>query len=133
MDELIIQPALHSAVGGITLLAALITTILTWTAHRKKTMTSTTHAALITLQILLMIQAAIGIKLLDQGMGVIQKYVHYLGGLGSVGLLMLFYWLPRRNEATSARNAAWLTTASLTFILMTFFIGQMFVKSQMNG
>lgn len=133
MDEIIIQPALHSAVGGITLLAALVTTILTWVAFRRKTMTSATYAALITLQVLLMLQAAVGIKLLDQGMGVIQKYVHYLGGLGSVGLLMLFYWLPRRSDAETSRNAAWLTTASLAFVAMTFFIGQMYVKSQMNG
>jgi len=47
-----------------------------------------------------MLQAAVGIKLLDQGMGVVQKYVHYLGGLGSVGLLMLFYWLPKRTRRT---------------------------------
>lgn len=133
MDEIIIQPALHSAVGGITLLAALVTTILTWIAYRKKTMTTATYAALILLQVLLMLQAAVGIKLLDQGMGVIQKYIHYLGGLGSVGLLMLFYWLPRRDEATTSRNAAWLTTASLTFIIMTFFIGQMYVRTQMNA
>ncbi|RJF73062.1 hypothetical protein D3875_17450 [Deinococcus cavernae] len=133
MDEFIIQPALHSAVGGITLLTALVTTVLTWVAFRKNTMTKTTYAALIALQVVLMLQAAIGIKLLDQGMGVIQKYVHYLGGLGSVGLLMLFFWLPRRSEASQARNAAWLTTASLVFIAMTFFIGQVFVKSQLNG
>ena len=85
------------------------------------------------LQIALMLQAAVGIKLLDQGMGVVQKYVHYLGGLGSVGLLMLFYWLPKRGEADTANKAAWLTTASLLFVAMTFFIGQVFVKSQLNG
>ena len=79
------------------------------------------------------IQAAVGIKLLDQGMGVIQKYVHYLGGLGSVGLLMLFYWLPRRSDAETSRNAAWLTTASLAFVAMTFFIGQMYVMGQLSG
>ena len=133
MDETIIQPAVHSAVGGIALLVALVTTVLTWLGARRGTFGKAQAAALITLQVVLMLQAAVGIKLLDQGMGVIQKYVHYLGGLGSVGLLMLFYWLPRRSEADTARKAAWLTTASLLFVVMTFFIGQMYVKDQLSG
>lgn len=133
MDETIIQPAVHSAVGGIALLVALVTTVLTWLGARRGTFGKAQAAALITLQVVLMLQAAVGIKLLDQGMGVIQKYVHYLGGLGSVGLLMLFYWLPRRSEADTANKAAWLTTASLLFALMTFFIGQMYVKGQLSG
>ena len=133
MDEFIIPPALHSAVGGITLLVALVTTVLTWQGAKRGTFGKAQAAALIVLQIALMLQAAVGIKLLDQGMGVIQKYVHYLGGLGSVGLLMLFYWLPKASEADSARKAAWLTSASLLFVVMTFFIGQMFVKGQLSG
>ncbi|WP_234944641.1 hypothetical protein [Deinococcus radiodurans] len=35
MDETIIQPAVHSAVGGIALLVALITTVLTWLGARR--------------------------------------------------------------------------------------------------
>jgi len=126
MDETIIQPAVHSAVGGIALLVALITTVLTWLGARRGTFGKAQAASLIVLQI-------VGIKLLDQGMGVVQKYVHYLGGLGSVGLLMLFYWLPKRSEADTANKAAWLTTASLLFVAMTFFIGQMYVKGQFNS
>ncbi|MFD2608411.1 hypothetical protein ACFSR9_03015 [Deinococcus taklimakanensis] len=133
MDETIIKPALHSAVGGITLLVALVTTVLTWRGVGQKTFGKAQAAALITLQVALMLQAAVGIKLLDQGMGVVQKYVHYLGGLGSVGLLMLFYWLPKRDAADTARKGAWLTTASLLFVTMTFFIGQMYARSQMAG
>ena len=133
MDETIIQPAVHSAVGGIALLVALVTTVLTWLGARRGTFGKAQAAALITLQVVLMLQAAVGSQLLDQGMGVIQKYVHYLGGLGSVGLLMLFYWLPRRSEADTANKAAWLTTASLLFVVMTFFIGQMYVKGQLSG
>lgn len=131
MDEIIIPPALHSAVGGLTLLVALITTPLAWRAYTQKTMNRPTTAALIALQIILMLQMAVGIKLLDQNMGAMQKYIHYLGGLGSLGLIMLYYWLPKQNAAAGARQAAWLTTASLLFITMTFFIGQMYVRSQM--
>lgn len=130
MDESIIQPALHSAIGGITLLVALVTTALTWTGARRGTFGRAQAAALIALQLALALQVAVGIKLLDQGMGVIQKYVHYLGGLGAVGLLTLFYWLPRRDAADTANKAAWLTTASLLFVAMTFFIGRLYVRGQ---
>lgn len=133
MDEFIIQPAVHSAVGGFTLLAALVTSVLTWQGAKRGSFGTAQAAALIALQIALMLQAAVGIKLLDQGMGVVQKYVHYLGGLGSVGLLMLFYWLPKRGEADRAKQAAWLTSASLLFVAMSFFIGQSFARGQLSG
>ncbi len=133
MDEFIIKPSLHAAVGGLTLLTALVTTILTWRGASRKEFGAGQQYALITLQVMLMLQAAVGIKLLDQGMGVVQKYIHYLGGLGAVGLLMLFYWLPRRDSADTAKKAAWLTTASLTFVTMAFFIGQMYVKRQLGA
>lgn len=131
MDEIIIKPALHSAVGGITLLTAIVASVLAWRGVSQKNFGRAQQISLIALQIVLMLQAALGIKLLDQGMGVIQKYVHYLGGLGAVGLLMLFYWLPKKDMTDTAKKAAWLTSASLVFVAMTFFIGQMFVKSQM--
>ena len=53
--------------------------------------------------------------------------------LWQMGLLMLFYWLPKSSEADTAKKAAWLTTASLLFVTMTFFIGQMYVQRQMAG
>lgn len=131
MDEFIIKPALHSAVGGMTLLTALVATVLVWRGQQQKQFGKAQQWSLIALQVVLMLQTALGIKLLDQGMGVLQKYVHYLGGLGAIGLLMLYTWLPKQSAAEQARKAAWLTTASLVFIALTFFIGQMFVKSQL--
>ena len=129
MDEFIIAPALHQAVGGLTLLAAVVATALTLVGAKKGQFSRTAAAAMIGLQVLLLLQTLIGIKLLDQGMGALQKVVHYLGGLGSLGFLMLFYWRSYQDESVKARWAAGLTAASLAFVAMTFFIGNFYVNS----
>lgn len=133
MDQIIVAPAVHAAVGGLTLLLALLTAGLGLYGARRGEFGRAQAASLIALQLALLLQAAIGIKLLDQGMGALQKYVHYLGGLGAIGLVTLFYWLPRRTPAQTARNAAWLGTAALTFVALSFFVGQFYVRQQLGA
>lgn len=129
MDELILQPAVHNAVGGLVMLAAFAAVVLNWRgAYVLKDFGLLQRGSLIVLQIALMLQALIGVKLLDQGLGIVQKYVHYLGGLGALGLLMLFYWLPRHNAQKTSRQALGLTLASFAFVLLTFVIGGMYAK-----
>ncbi|CAM3650555.1 Cytochrome b561 domain-containing protein [Deinococcus saxicola] len=149
MDEIIIQPALHNAIGGIVVLAAIATVLLNWRGlatlktsggqtsdgtdlPRSPSLGGWRNAALIAFQIALMVQALIGIKLLDQGLGTVQKYVHYLGGLGALGLVMLYYWLPKRDAADSSRKALGLTVASLAFVLMTFVIGGLYARGGLS-
>lgn len=147
MDEIIIQPALHNAVGGIVVLAAIATVILNWRGLLKLKAVGADGApssasapllggwqnvALIALQIALMVQALIGIKLLDQGLGTVQKYVHYLGGLGALGLLMLYYWLPKRGARDSRVKALGLTVASLAFVLLTFIVGGLYARGGLS-
>lgn len=71
-------------------------------------------------------QLLLGIKLLDQGLGPLQLYVHYLGGTGVLFFYLLFYWLP-----DSSRRTGWtatvLTGLAFAFALMTFTIGEMYV------
>ncbi|CAM4372530.1 hypothetical protein [Deinococcus marmoris] len=143
MDEIIIQPALHNAVGGIVVLAAIATVLLNWrglltlktagaSASASSSLGGWQNAALIAFQIALMVQALIGIKLLDQGLGTVQKYVHYLGGLGALGLMMLYYWLPKRDARDSSVKALGLTVASLAFVLMTFIIGGLYARGGLS-
>lgn len=133
MDELILQPAVHNAVGGIVVLAALAAAVLTWRgAYASKEVGPLQRGSLIVLQLALLLQALIGIKLLDQGLGIVQKYVHYLGGVGALGLLMLMYWLPRRSAHTEAKRAFGLTLASLGFVLLTFVIGGLYARGALS-
>lgn len=149
MDEIIIQPALHNAIGGIVVLAAIATVLLNWRglatlktsgrqtsggtdSPRSPALGGWQNAALIAFQIALMVQALIGIKLLDQGLGTVQKYVHYLGGLGALGLVMLYYWLPKRDVRDSSVKALGLTVASLAFVLMTFIIGGLYARGGLS-
>ncbi|QFP76858.1 hypothetical protein [Deinococcus sp. AJ005] len=149
MDEIIIQPALHNAIGGIVVLAAIVTVLLNWRglatlktsdgetsggmdSPRSPSLGGWQNAALIAFQIALMVQALIGIKLLDQGLGTVQKYVHYLGGLGALGLVMLYYWLPKRDARDSSLKALGLTVASLAFVLMTFIIGGLYARGGLS-
>lgn len=144
MDEIIIQPALHNAVGGIVVLAALLTVGLSWRglatlktsdgteAPASPALGGWQNAALIAFQIALIVQALIGIKLLDQGLGTVQKYVHYLGGVGALGLVLLYYWLPKRGARDSSRQALGLTVASLAFVLLTFFVGGLYARGGLS-
>lgn len=84
------------------------------------------------LQVALMVQALIGVKLLGQGLGVVQKYVHYLGGLGALGLITLLYWLPQRSAQQTSRRALGLTAASLTFVLLTFVVGGLYARGGLS-
>ncbi len=86
------------------------------------------HSVFIVCQLVLMLQALIGIKLLDQGMGVLQLYIHYVGGLAPLAFFLLYYWLPEKT-----RNARWTATlvtgSAFLFAIMAFFIGQSYVAS----
>ncbi|GGM09155.1 hypothetical protein [Deinococcus aerophilus] len=144
MDEIVISPALHNAVGGLVVLAAVLTVALNWhglvtlktaggpDSPRNPSLGGWQNEALIAFQIALMVQALIGIKLLDQGLGTVQRYVHYLGGLGSLGLVMLYYWLPQRGVRDGALKVLGLTVASLAFVLLTFFVGGLYARGGLS-
>ena len=144
MDEIIIPPALHNAVGGPVVLAALLTVALNGhglvslrtaggpDSPRSPSLGRWQNAALIAFQIALMVQALIGIKLLDQGLGTVQKYVHYLGGLGSLGLVTLYDWLPQRGARDGALKVLGLTAASLALVLLTFLVGGLYARGSLS-
>lgn len=129
IDAIWVPPWIHYAVGGLVLLVTfLAAAVLLWQGFRRRPVGKLGHAALIAAQIVLMIQALIGIKLLDQGLGPLQLYIHYVGGLAPLMFMLVFYWLPERQ-----RQRRWLpsTFSSLGFVfaLMAFTIGASYVAN----
>lgn len=127
IDSIILDPNIHIWTGAFVLVSVLLTTIISlFYAIKRKAHDKLFHSALILAQISIVIQVLVGIKLLDQGLGVLQLYIHYVGGLGAIFFLILYYWLPEKTR-TSRWLGFGLTTASFLFALQTFVIGSIYV------
>ncbi|MBX3054089.1 MAG: hypothetical protein KF753_21640 [Caldilineaceae bacterium] len=124
MDNIIVPPTIHLIVGTIVLLANLfflvVVGLLAW---QKSALSAVGKAAFILFQVVLMVQVLIGIKLLDQGLGIFQLYIHYLGGLAPMAFCLLFYWLPTKDGVKQSRRLAVVASVSFVFMLLTFVVG----------
>lgn len=126
IDSIIVSPMTHMAVGTAVLLSSLLFLIVVGRlAWKKHAVSSIGKAAFILFQVVLAVQILIGIKLLDQGLGVLQLYIHYLGGLAPLGFSLLYYWLPTKNDSVQSRRLATVAVASFLFVLLTFAVGSM--------
>ena len=132
IDAIFVSPSIHVAVGTLVLAVTLISALATgWLAWRGRALTGGTHALLIATQLVLMAQALIGIKLLDQGLGTAQLFIHYVGGLAPLLFFSLLYWLPVRRPHIRTRLAAAAAAGAFGFALMTFTIGQAYVRGSL--
>ena len=129
IDSIIVPSWVHASVGGLVLIATFVAFIWSgWRAIAGKPLGWFGQAVFILSQAVLMIQALIGIKLLDQGMGVLQLYIHYVGGLAPLAFFLVWYWLPER-QRMARWTATLVTGAAFMFAVMAFFIGQSYVAS----
>lgn len=129
IDNIFVSPSVHEAVGGVVLLAMVIATV--WTARlalRGQPVGTSGRVALIAAQVALMVQALIGIKLLDQGLGVAQLYIHYVGGLIPLGLFIGAGWVAWTDPVKRVRVTAVLSTLGLLSAGMAFVIGRAYVQ-----
>ena len=93
IDNFIISSSVHVASGVVVLLSmAVATGLVVRHAIRNEAITATTRAALIVAQLSLIVQVLLGIKLLDQGQGIVQLYIHYVGGLMPLGAFLAAGW-----------------------------------------
>ncbi|MBX3015115.1 MAG: hypothetical protein KF832_26590 [Caldilineaceae bacterium] len=129
IDSIIVPPLVHLSVGTAVLLSnGILFAITAWLAFKKLPLTRVAQGLFILFQLILMVQTLIGIKLLDQGLGVLQLYIHYLGGLAPLFFCLLFYWLtPRKNAIVQSRSVAIVAGVSLFFVVLTFAVGRMYV------
>jgi len=128
-DSIVVSPRVHEAVGGLVLLTTLLSLVwFGWRALKNRAPGKAGNLILMVTQAVLMVQVLIGVKLLDQGLGIMQIYVHYIGGLAPLAFFLVWYWLPE-----SRRQGRWLgtvlTAGVFLFAVMTFFIGQSYVAS----
>lgn len=129
IDNYVISPDLHRWVGLTVLVALAATTV--WVARLAVTRRPVERGAvalIVVTELVLMAQALLGIKLLDQGSGFNQLYIHYIGGLTPLGLFMLAGWTGWRRIGRSAVPLAALVLAGTASAVMAFVIGQQFVN-----
>lgn len=130
IDSIWVPPSVHVTSGMVVLLATLAALVVSALfAWRNRHLSPAAHAVLIVAQLALMVQAVIGIKLLDQGLGPLQLFIHYLGGLGPLAFFLVYYWLPR-----AVRLKRWtalaVTSSAFLFAVMAFGIGMSYVANQ---
>lgn len=128
IDSISLTPNVHVMTGALALLGSVLALIGTgWAAWKQRKFTALAQGSLILFQVILIIQVLVGIKLLDQGLGPLQLFIHYLGGLAALGFCLAFYWLPITNDVRKSRLAVGIAGLSVVFVLMTFVIGSMYV------
>jgi hypothetical protein len=133
IDSIIILPGTHRMIGEIVLLITLLTALLLlYQTIRKQAMSRLGRAMTIAAQLALMMQALIGIKLLDQGMGTVQLYIHYVGGLGPLLFFLLSYWFPAKNPIRHTRWTALAAVGAFTFAIMAYTIGGMYARGDLS-
>ena len=129
IDNFIIQPWVHRLNGALAVAALLATAgWLTLRALRHQPFDRTSQILIAASQVFLMIQALLGVKLLDQGMGVVQLYIHYVGGLLPLGFFLVLGWIRFADPVRRTRVLALAVDISFLSALMAFVIGQAYVN-----
>jgi hypothetical protein len=128
IDDIALSPTVHVVIGVLvmvtTLAAAIITGVLAW---RRSGVTLLGHWSMVAAQVMLIVQILIGVKLLDQGLGVLQLYIHYVGGLGAFFFFLLYYWFQPKTPIRQGWLAFAMSFLAFLFAIQAYFIGQAYV------
>lgn len=129
IDNIFLSPVVHRTTGMLVILAmVLATAYLVWLALTRRPLDLPARLLVIAAELALIVQALIGIKLLDQGLGIAQLYIHYVGGLIPLGAFLAASWIAWRSPETHARALAVLSTIGLLSAGMAFTIGRAYVS-----
>jgi hypothetical protein len=128
IDSIIVPPSVHiTAAIALVAVSLAATLMVALAALRSRPLSPLAQGLMILTQIMLLVQLLIGVKLLDQGMGTIQLYVHYMGGILPIALFLAMRWLPNF-ERYQARISAAVMVVTLASVVMTATIGSAFVR-----
>ncbi len=130
IDNYIISSSVHLSVGVavlVTMTAAMV--IVGRHALRNEGIGRLGYWAIGIAQVVLAAQVLLGIKLLDQGQGISQLYIHYVGGLAPMGAFLVAGWIARANTGRSSRLLAGLLLLGYVSVFMAFFIGRSFANA----
>lgn len=128
IDNIFIPSSVHVAIGILVMVSTLAATVVTGLlAWRRQGVTPLAHWIMILAQIALIIQILIGVKLLDQGLGVLQLYIHYIGGLGAFFFFLLYYWFLPKSPTRRGWLAFAMSLLAFLFAIQSYFIGQAYV------
>lgn len=129
IDNIIIDRSAHLVSGMVVLVAMTVATAaVVRHAIRNEALTKPSYIAVGAAQVSLTVQLLLGIKLLDQGQGILQLYIHYVGGLIPLGAFLVGGWLARGDSGRSSRIFAGLLLIGYVSALMAFFIGRAYVN-----
>jgi len=129
IDNIIISSSAHRWWGLLTLVVlAASVALLAWDVRNARPASRTTRWSFLAAQTALVGQALLGIKLLDQGQGIRQLYIHYIGGLIPLGAFLAGGWLARGDTSRSARFLLVVLLVGLGSGVMAFTIGRAYVN-----
>ncbi len=129
IDNLILDSSVHVAVGVVVLVT--MTAAAIWLIRLAVSGAPIGVGARLTLiaaQVALGVQILLGIKLLDQGQGTGQLYIHYLGGLAPLGLFLGAGWWPGPPGRRHTQVMAALVTVGWASAMLAFFVGRAYVN-----
>lgn len=129
IDNFIISSSVHVVTGIVVILTMTAATGLTLRhAGRNEAIGGPAKLSIGGAGLALAAQVLLGIKLLDQGQGIVQLYIHYVGGLIPMGAFLAAGWFARGDSGKSSRALAALMTVGYASALMAFFIGRAYAN-----
>lgn len=133
IDNIIISSAAHRWWGALAVLSMVVVVgLVTRHVARGEAVSRLTRWVFLVTQIVLVVQVLLGIKLLDQGQGIVQLYIHYVGGLIPLGSFLAGGWLARGDTPRSARVLLILLLVGMASALMAYFIGRAYVTGAVS-
>jgi hypothetical protein len=130
IDNFIIDTSVHLVTGVLVVAAMTVTTVLVGRhALRNEPIGRPASISVAVATAVLAVQALVGIKLLDQGQGILQLYIHYIGGLLPLGVFLAAGWFARGDTARSSRVLAGLIALGWLSAIMAFTIGRAYADS----